>query len=506
MLVLGDQLDAKSAAFYEFDAARDAVWMAEVARESEKVWTGKARIVLFLAAMRHFRDALRARGWRVEYQQLDAEDAQRTLGSALQRAIAALRPEKLIVVEPGEYSVREELAAVAKLARLPLVVRTDGHFLSSVAEFADYARGRKQLRMEFFYREMRRKTGVLMEGDQPAGGTWNLDHENRASFGKGGPGFVPGAKQFPPDKLTREVIALVEQRFPKHPGKLEHFDWPVTPEQAHAALYDFIKHRLADFGRWQDAMWTGEPWLWHSRLSAAMNLKLLDPREAIGAAENAYHEKCAPLASVEGFIRQILGWREYVRGVYWLHMPGYIERNALGAELPLPEFYWTGETEMNCLRHAIRQTLEYGYAHHIQRLMVTGLFALLLGVRPREVHEWYLAVYVDAIEWVELPNTSGMSQYADGGVMASKPYIASGKYIERMSNYCGGCRFDPGQRTGPKACPFTTLYWDFLLKHETALAGNQRMSMQVRNVTRLDAATRAAVREQAEQVRARCSV
>jgi deoxyribodipyrimidine photolyase-related protein len=248
-------------------------------------------------------------------------------------------------------------------------------------------------------------------------------------------------------------------------------------------------------------MWSGEPWLFHSRLSAALNLKLLDPREVIGAAEAAYRAGRAPLAAVEGFVRQILGWREYVRGIYWLQMPDYIDRNTLGATEPLPALYWTGDTDMACLRDAVRQTLRYGYAHHIQRLMVTGLFALLVGVDPREVHRWYLAVYVDAHEWVELPNTLGMSQYADGGVMASKPYIASGRYIARMGNHCTGCRYDPALSTGAKACPFTTLYWDFLLRHEARLAANPRMGMQVRNLGRLDAEARAVIRQQAGALR-----
>jgi deoxyribodipyrimidine photolyase-related protein len=297
------------------------------------------------------------------------------------------------------------------------------------------------------------------------------------------------------------VLALVEKRFAKHPGKLDRFDWPVTPAEARAALDDFIAHRLADFGRYQDARWADEPWLYHSRLSAAMNLKLLDPRDVIAAAERAWREGRVPLASAEGFIRQILGWREYVRGIYWMQMPGYLDRNTLGAREPLPPFYWTGETPMACLRDAIGQTLALGYAHHIQRLMVTGLYSLLLGVEPRKIHEWYLAVYVDAVEWVELPNTLGMSQYADGGVMASKPYAATGSYIDRMSNYCSGCRFDPKQATGEKACPFTTLYWDFLLRHEKRLAANPRMSLQVKNLARLAPARRTEIQGRAAAIR-----
>jgi deoxyribodipyrimidine photolyase-related protein len=275
----------------------------------------------------------------------------------------------------------------------------------------------------------------------------------------------------------------------------------VTREQALAALEDFVAHRLPGFGRWQDAMWRGEPWLYHSRLAAALNLKLIAPREACAAAEQAWREGHAPLEAVEGFVRQVLGWREYVRGIYWREMPGYLERNALGADQALPSFYWSGETDLACLRETIGQTLALGYAHHIQRLMVTGLFALLWGVRPREVHEWYLAVYVDAIEWVELPNTLGMSQYADGGLLASKPYAATGKYLARMGNYCEGCRYRPERAYGTDACPFTTLYWDFLARHRQRFARHPRLALQVRNLDRLSDSERAAIAARADELR-----
>jgi deoxyribodipyrimidine photolyase-related protein len=510
VLILGDQLDANSAAFDGFDPKLDAVWMAEVAEESTHVWTHQMRIALFLAAMRHFRDDLRKRGFNVYYQALDDTPSAGSLGEALRAAISHLAPQKLIIVQPGEWRVEQSLRAAARPLGLELEIRPDRHFLSSREDFAAHAKGRKQLRMEFFYRESRRKHQVLMDGDQPVGGAWNFDADNRESFGKSGPGKVPQPIRFPTDKVTRDVLELVAKRFANHPGSLEHFDWPVTPEQSQAALHDFIQHRLPNFGKYEDAMWGSgdgrfsQPYLFHSRLSAAMNLKLLDPRAVIAAAEEAYRKGRAPLASVEGFIRQILGWREFVRGIYWHFMPGYRELNALNAQQPLPDFYWTGKTEMNCLREAIGQTLEFGYAHHIQRLMVTGLFSLLLGVKPQAVHEWYLAMYVDAVEWVELPNTLGMSQHGDGGLMASKPYVASGKYIERMSNYCAGCRFDPAKSTGDDACPYTTLYWDFLLRHEPFLAKNQRMAMQLKNLARLDAPKRKAIQQQAAQVRAAC--
>ncbi len=506
VVVLGDQLNRDASAFDGFDgfdAKADAVWMAEVRGESTWVWSHKVRIALFFAAMRHFAAGLRSDGIRVEYRQLDDAGNCNSFGGELRAAVERLRPKRLIVTEPGEWRVREELKAAAADRGVPLEIRTDRHFLASTEDFARWAAGRKQLRMEFFYRQMRERYSYLMVKGEPLGGRWNFDAENRGSFGKHGPKVSSWMRSFPPDAITRETIALTEREFPDHPGELASFDYPVTRADALVALASFIEHALPSFGEFQDAMWTLQPWLYHSRLSSSMNLKLLDPREVIGAAEQAYHDGHAPLQAVEGFVRQILGWREYVRGVYWLYMPEYIERNHLDAHHKLPGFYWTGETDMNCLHDALGQTLKYGYAHHIQRLMVTGLFCLLLGVEPREVHGWYLAIYLDAVEWVELPNTLGMSQYADGGVMGSKPYVASGKYIQRMSNYCAGCRYDPGESTGERACPFTTLYWDFLMRHESQLAHNQRMTMQLRNLVRIAPAKRQAIQEHAAALRER---
>jgi deoxyribodipyrimidine photolyase-related protein len=501
VLILGDQLDRRSAALEGFDPSSDAVWMAEVAEEATHVWSHKARIAIFLSAMRHFRDWLRQQGYTVHYHALDDPQNGGSFATELARAVRMHQPQKLIVVEPGEYRVLQSLLQTAQQLGVPLEVRPDRHFLITLDEFCQHAATRKQLRLEFFYREMRQRTGILMEGKQPVGSAWNFDAENRQAFGKQGPGLVPQPVRFPPDAITQEVIRLVEARFPNHPGSLRDFDWAVTPEDAERALDDFIENRLPLFGAYQDAMWTGEPYLYHSRLSSAINLKLLDPRVAVQKAVDAYTQKHAPLPSVEGFVRQLLGWREYIRGVYWLHMPEYLERNALGADANLPDFYWTGATDMNCLRETIGQTLRYGFAHHIQRLMVTGLYALLLGVQPKQVHAWYLAIYVDAVEWVELPNVYGMSQFADGGLMASKPYIASGKYLQRMSNYCAGCRYKPDRAVGEDACPFTTLYWDFLMRHEPLFENHPRLAQQVRNLRRLSEADRAAIRAQAAQLR-----
>ncbi len=500
VVVLGDQLDPRSAAFDGFAPERDGVFLAEAASESEVVWSSKPRTALFLAAMRHFAQALHDTGVSVRYSRLDDEHNTHDLVAELRRAIDVLRPAEVVALEPGEWRLRKALR------ELGVRLVDDTSFYCSHARFEQHARGRKQLRMEFFYRELRREHGVLMDGDAPAGAEWNFDSENRKSFGAQGPGDVPPRTRCEPDALTREVLELVERRFSAHPGSLADFAWPVTPAQARIALAEFIEQRLARFGDHQDAMWTGEAWLYHSHISAALNLKLLDPREAVNAAERAYRTGRAPLAAVEGFVRQILGWREYVRGVYWRFMPQYLERNALGAQLDLPEFYWTGATNMRCVSEVVQQTLATGYAHHIQRLMVTGLFALLYGARPAEAHRWYLAVYVDAVEWVELPNTLGMSQFADGGVMASKPYVASGKYIARMSNYCRSCRFDPDESTGPNACPFTTLYWDFLARHRDLLAANPRMVMQLENLARLAPAKLAAIRARAAELRAQPSL
>lgn len=502
LVVLGDQLNGDATLWRDADPALDVVWMCEAPQEATKVWSHPARIALFLSAMRHFAEDVRARGFSVHYRRLGEHDAE-TLEAALAADIGSLRPQRVRMVEAGEYDVMAALSGAAARSGVPLDVLPDAHFLCSRDDFARWLAGRSQPRMEHFYRHMRRQTGWLMTADgKPAGGRWNFDADNRESFGSEGPPALPPVRGFAPDACTRETLAAVGERFAAHPGSLASFDWPVTRAQALDALEDFIDHRLPGFGRYQDAMWAGAPWLFHARLSAALNLKLLNPREVCEAAQAAWRAGDAPLAAVEGFIRQILGWREYVRGLYWHGMPTYRDGNALQAGRGLPAFYWNAETGMACLHDAIATTLQYGYAHHIQRLMVTGLYALLLGVRPSEVHAWYLAVYVDAVEWVELPNVIGMSQWADGGYMASKPYVASGRYIQRMSNYCSTCRYRPELATGARACPVTTLYWDFLDRHEARFAEHPRMKMQINNLRRKSDEERAAIRAAAQAHRA----
>lgn len=497
VVILGDQLDIASAAFIGFDPQLDVIWMGEVEEESIHVISAKQRITFFLSAMRHFAQVLQAKEWPVIYSRLDSPENTGTLAGELEKIILQTTPQQVIMVTPGESRVFISLQNLAEKFNLPLVIREDKHFLCTLDEFKSHLSGRKQIRLEFFYREMRHKTGILMEGKKPIGDKWNFDTENRGSFGKQGPKALPKPSRFEPDEITQDVIHLVNQKFKQHPGSIAMFGWPVTRPQALEALDNFVEHRLPHFGQYQDAMWEGEVWLYHSHLSSALNTKLLNPKEVLDKAQDAYLRGHAPIEAVEGFVRQILGWREYVRGIYWTHMPQYIHSNEMNAIAKLPSFYWTGNTDMACLRDAIQLTLAQGYAHHIQRLMVTGLYALLLGVDPKEVHAWYLGVYVDAVEWVEVPNTIGMSQYADGGLMASKPYIASGKYIDRMSNHCKGCKYNPSESTGDSACPFTTLYWNYLNKHSQTLAKNPRMLMQLKNLNRLSQEKRDEISAQA---------
>ncbi len=479
-LVLGDQLTPDIAALDGIDPAGDVVLMVEAMEECGHVPHHQQKIVLFLSAMRHFAYELRGRGITVDYVRLDDPANTGSFTGEVERAIARHGARHIVLTEPGEWRVQAMAESWAARFGLPVEIRADTRFFASKPRFAAWTRGRKGWRMEYFYREMRREHGVLMKGEAPAGGEWNYDAENRKRLPAGHP--LPARRRFPPDAVTREVMALVAARFGEHFGTLDGFGWPVTRADALAALGDFIVHGLPRFGDYQDAMQAGAPFLYHSLLAPALNLGLLAPREVCAAAEAAYRDGRAPLNAVEGFIRQILGWREYVRGVYWTLMPGYAEANALGADRPLPEFYWTGETRMRCLRAAIGDTREHAYSHHIQRLMLTGNFALLAGVAPREIERWYLAVYADALEWVEMPNTLGMAVFADGGRMASKPYAASGAYINRMSDFCGGCAYDVARKSGPGACPFNYLYWAFLIRNADHLAGNPRMAMPYRTL------------------------
>lgn len=505
VVVFGDQLNANDPVLAEIDPQRDVVLMLEVAAESEWIPVHRQRIALFLSAMRHFAVELLGRGVRVRYVRLDDPANTGTFDDEFRRAIAELAPDEVVCQRPGEWRVWAMVEGWKAEYKIPVEVRENAHFLIAPVEFAEWANGRRDLVLEYFYRWMRKKFGILMEGDKPAGGAWNFDKENREPF-RGDPKSLPEPLRFPPDEITREVLELVARRWPSGYGELADFAWPVTAYDGKRALADFLERRLANFGRYQDAMVTGSPWMFHSLLSPALNLQLLDPRDCIAGAVRAWEQGTAPLAAVEGFVRQILGWREFIRGVYWHTGPEYGSRNALGETGRIPEFYWTGQTDMRCLSESIGEVVRHGYGHHIQRLMVTGNFALIAGIHPRAVSDWYLGMYVDAVDWVTLPNTLGMVMHADGGVVGTKPYAASGKYIERMSDYCENCTYDPALRVGPTACPFTTFYWDFLIRHRETFRDNRRMSMILVHVDRMGDEERDAIRQQAAELRRRYGI
>jgi deoxyribodipyrimidine photolyase-related protein len=488
-IVLGDQLTRGLSSLRDYQPG-DNVLMMEVVEEATYVKHHKQKLTFVFSAMRHFAQALRHDGVSVDYIRLDDPANTGTFTGEVNRAIARHAPARLVVMEPGEWRVREMIRG------WNADILNDDRFFATTASFALWAKDRRQLRMEFFYRDMRRISGLLMEGDEPAGGQWNFDHDNRKSL----PNTVtpPARRRFEPDAITREVMAMVQQRFADHFGDLEPFGWAVTRQGALEALDHFIASCLPNFGDYQDAMKQGNAFLYHAVLSPYLNIGLLTAREICEAAEQAWRRGDAPLNAVEGFIRQILGWREYVRGLYWLKMPDYAETNALSAHRALPAFFWTAQTPMNCLAQSIGDTMRHAYAHHIQRLMVIGNFALLAGLAPREVEHWYLLVYADAYEWVELPNTHGMALFADGGIMASKPYAASGAYINRMSDYCDGCTYKPDVKLGPGACPFNYLYWDFLIRNEPKLTSNPRMAMPYRTLAKMDADRKADIRRDAD--------
>ena len=493
VLVLGDQLTEEIAALRAADRARDVVVMAEVGDEASYVPHHPKKIAFLFAAMRKFAERLRQAGWRVDYAEIDdTENAQSICGELLRRA-EQHGAQEVLATEPGEWRLIEAL----KHCPLKVALHEDDRFLASHADFAAWAEGRKELRMEYFYREMRRRTGILMEGDKPAGGKWNFDHDNR----KPAPEEIAfdGPLRHAPDATTEGVLDLVERRFSNHFGTLRPFWFATDREGALAALDHFIAHALPRFGDYQDAMLAGHRFLYHAVLSMYLNAGLLGWREVCEKAEAAWKDGHAPINAVEGFIRQIIGWREYMRGVYFHEGPDYAGRNALGHTRPLPDLYWGAETDMRCLAKAVEQTRDEAYAHHIQRLMVTGNFAVLAGLDPEQVAEWYLAVYADAYEWVEAPNVIGMALFADGGVVGSKPYVSSGNYIDRMSDYCRDCAYSVKKKTGAGACPFNLLYWHFLTRHRDRFEKNPRMAQMYRTWDRMADERRATVLAEADE-------
>ncbi len=493
VLVLGDQLSENLSALKNANKDSDIVVMAEVADEATYVQHHPKKIALIFAAMRKFAARLRDDGWDVRYTELDDTDNCGSIPGELLRRADETGAKEVIATQCGEWRLINALEDMP----LKLTVHPDTRFVASLDEFNDWAEGRKSLRMEYFYREMRRKTGLLMEDGEPAGGKWNFDHDNR----KPAPDAVDfnGPMEFTPDDTVEEVLDLVEARFGNSFGTLRPFWYATDQGQARRALSHFIKHALPKFGDFQDAMLDDNRFLYHSVISAYINIGLLDPLEVCQAAEQAWKDGDAPINAVEGFIRQIIGWREYVRGIYLREGPDYPRRNALNHQRKLPEFFWTADTKMRCVAKAVEQTRDEAYAHHIQRLMVTGNFALLAGINPHEVHEWYLRVYIDAFEWVEAPNVVGMSQFADDGIIASKPYVSSGSYIDKMSDHCKACDYKVKDKTGENACPFNLLYWHFMDRHRDKFGGNPRMGQMYATWDRMKDDRKETVLREADQ-------
>ncbi len=494
-LVLGDQLSTQISSLSDFDTSQDIILMCEVLEETKYVKHHKKKIAFIFSAMRHFASELSNNGFKVHYVKFDEPQNSGSISGETERAIQDYHPTSVIVTEPAEYRVLNDIKNWD--LGIPVEIRPDDRFLCSHSEFSDWASDRKQLRMEYFYREMRKKYSVLMNDDTPEGGEWNYDSENRKPPKAGL--NIPPTYVSVPDEITREVITLVNEHFNDHFGDTEPFHFAVTRDQALAALNQFIKKRLERFGHYQDAMMENEPWMYHSHLSFYINCGLLLPMECIKAAEQAYRRNQAPLNAVEGFIRQIIGWREYVRGIYWLKMPQYEKGNYLCAQRKLPNLYWGSRTKMNCLSQCVKETKQNAYAHHIQRLMVLGNFALITGIDPNEVNEWYMIVYADAYQWVELPNVTGMILFADGGFLGSKPYAASGAYINKMSNYCQHCHYKVSIKTGADACPFNYLYWGFLIRNRQKLQNNPRLRMIYKSLERMSVDKVQAIKEDSKQ-------
>lgn len=498
IVILGDQLSPALASLRQA-TPEDVILLAEVKSEASYVKHHKHKIILLFSAMRHFAAVLRQQGLTVCYVHYDSHSQIQSMTDAVKFALASHQTEQIIVTECGEYRLQQELLSWQSEFDLPVSILEDDRFICSLGMFAQWASDRQQLRMEYFYRLMRRHTGLLLDpNQQPVGGQWNFDKENRKAC-------PPDIQQIPPltfshTTITTEVINLVNRHFADHPGVAENFQYAVTGKEARKAFIHFVDHQLAKFGDYQDAMLIDQPFLFHSICSMYLNAGLLDVRWMCQKVEAAFKAGLVSINAAEGFIRQLIGWREYVRGLYWLKMPDYINNNYLDAQRPLPSYFWHGNTKMRCMQQAISQTLEFSYAHHIQRLMVTGNFALLAGLSVQETTDWYLAVYADAYEWVELPNTLGMALFADGGVLASKPYAASGAYINRMSNYCKNCHYKVKDSLGELACPFNALYWDFLDRNNKTLGQNARLQLAYKNWVAKGSEQQQAIRAKAQDI------
>jgi len=498
-LLLGDQLNYNHTWFKTTD--ENVIYlMAEMRQETDYVKHHIQKVVAFFLSMRNFASDVENKGHRVIYFEIDDANNPQNLEVLIQHIIKEHSIKKFEYQLPDEYRLDEQLKQICQKLTISTEVFDTEHFYTTRTDLAEFFQGKKMLLMENFYRMMRKKHDILMVGANPVGNQWNFDHDNRKKYKGEVP--IPNAKIFP--KKVTEIIHQLNKMEVKTFGSidLEKFNWPTSRLECLEQLDHFCQNLLKHFGDYEDAMHTDEKFLFHSRLSFTMNSKMLSPKEVVEQVVKYFHlnEDEITISQVEGFVRQILGWREYIRGIYWKEMPKYSEMNALENYNKLPDFYWTGRTKMNCMQKAISQSLEEAYAHHIQRLMIIGNFSLLTQMHPDEVDAWYLGVYIDAIEWVEMPNTRGMSQYADGGILATKPYVSSGSYINKMSNYCGSCHYNVKEKLGEKACPFNSLYWNFLDDKKEHFKNNQRMAMMLNLLNKIPAEDLYAIKLKAKEI------
>lgn len=488
-LVLGDQLNQKHSWFQE-KSDQVIYFMAEMQQETNYVKHHIQKVVAFFLSMRNFSKDLQQQGHQFIYYNLDDSKNTGDLKKNIQQIIEQENIEKFEYQLPDEYRLDQQLKELSNEISIASKAYDTEHFYTQRQDVTQFFEGKKEMVMEYFYRDMRKKHQLLMTGDQqPLGGKWNYDKSNRKKWT--GKPEIPPIKSF--SKNVTEIVELLEKEKISTIGRIneEDFTWPTSKKECLEVLAYFCTTLLVHFGDYEDAMHTDEKFLFHSRLSFAMNSKMLSPKEVNEAVINHYqnHQEEIDISQVEGFVRQVLGWREYMRGIYWKQMPEYAKLNKLNNTNTLPEFFWTGETKMNCLKHSINQSLDHAYAHHIQRLMVIGNFALLNMVDPNEVDQWYLGIYIDAIEWAEITNTRGMSQFADGGIVATKPYVSSGSYINKMGNYCKSCHYSVTKKTGEKACPFNSLYWNFINEKKEHFQNNQRMSMMLAMLKKMNQET-----------------
>ena len=495
-LILGDQLNHKHSWFQQVD--ENVVYvMMEVRSETDYVVHHIQKVVAFFQSMRLFADELLQKGHKVVYLKLDDINNKQSFTENIRWICQKYKIETIEYQLPDEYRVDQELKSLSEALNLSVCVVDSEHFFTSRTQFAEFFKGKKQFLMESFYRYMRKKHDILMVAGQPEGDKWNFDSDNRKKI----PVNHTIIQPYLFHRDVTEIVEMIQKTGVKTMGEIDdkQFIWPVTREESLELLNFFVEYCLPYFGTFQDAM-TPDAWsVYHSRISFAMNVKLISPQEVIEKVILHYRQNNEiSLNQVEGFVRQILGWREYMRGIYWMHMPKYASLNFFNHENKLPDWYWTGETKMKCLSHSIKQSLQFSYAHHIQRLMVTGNFALLAGIHPDEVDRWYLGIYIDASEWVEITNTRGMSQFADGGIVGTKPYVSSANYIDKMGSYCSKCLYNSKLKVGEKACPFNSLYWHFYARNEQLLRKNPRIGMAYVTLDKMQPQVKEELLKQAE--------